>query len=75
MLAEACSSEQCEENLTANSAAARKFIEGMELSMVNQEHMRLFRSFYYYYYYYYYLSFSLSFNFKVFFGSLQLQKV
>ena len=30
-----------EENLAANSAAARKFIEDMELSMVNQEHMRL----------------------------------
>ena len=41
MLAEACYSEQCEENLAANSAAARNFIEDMELSMVNQEHMRL----------------------------------
>ena len=41
MLAEACTSVQCEENLAANSAAARKFIEDMELSMMNQEHMRL----------------------------------
>ena len=41
MVAEACTSEQCEENLPANSAAARKFIEDMELSMANQEHMRL----------------------------------
>ena len=41
MLAEACYSEQCEENLAVNSAAARNFIEDMELSMVNQEHMRL----------------------------------
>ena len=40
MLAEACTSEQREENLAANSAAARRFIEDMELSMVNQEHMR-----------------------------------
>ena len=42
-LAEVCTSEQCEENLAANSnsAAARRFIEDMELSMVNQEHMRL----------------------------------
>ena len=39
-LTEVCTSEQCDENL-ANSAAARKFIEDMELSMVNQEHMRL----------------------------------
>ena len=41
MVAEACTSEQCEENLPANSAAARKFIENVELSMVNQEHVRL----------------------------------
>ena len=42
MLAEACTSEQSEENLAANPAAAHKFIEDMELSMVNQEHhMRL----------------------------------
>ena len=41
MLAEVCTSEQCEENLAANSSAARRFIEDMELSMVNQEHMRL----------------------------------
>ena len=41
MLAEACASEQCEENLAANSAAARKFVEDMDLSIVNQEHMRL----------------------------------
>ena len=43
MLAEVYStSEQCEKNLAANSAAARRFIEDMdELSMVNQEHMRL----------------------------------
>ena len=41
MLAEAGTSEQYEENLAANSAAACKFIEDMELSMVNQEHMRL----------------------------------
>ena len=34
-------SEQCDENLAANSAAARKFIEDMELSMTNQEHMQL----------------------------------
>ena len=34
-------SNQGGENLTANSAAARRFIEDMELSMVNQEHMRL----------------------------------
>ena len=34
MLAEACTctSEQCEENLAANSAAACKFIEDVELS-------------------------------------------
>ena len=42
MLAEVCTSGQCDENLAANSAAARRFIEDMdELSMVNQEHMRL----------------------------------
>ena len=43
MLVEVCTSEQCEENLTANSAAAWKFIEDMKLSMsmVYQEHMRL----------------------------------
>ena len=41
MLAGVCTSGQCEENLAANSAAARKFIEDMELSMVNQEHMQL----------------------------------
>ena len=41
MLAEACTSEQCEENLAANSAAACKFIEDMELSMVNQEHKHM----------------------------------
>ena len=36
MLAEAGTSEQYEENLAANSPAARKFIiEDMELSMVN----------------------------------------
>ena len=40
-LADACTSEQCEEILAANSAAAYKFIEDMELSMVNQEYMRL----------------------------------
>ena len=37
-MTEVCTSEQCEENLAANSAAARKFIEDLELSMVNQEH-------------------------------------
>ena len=36
MLTEVCTSEQREENLAANSAAARTFIEDMELSMVNQ---------------------------------------
>ena len=36
-----CTSEQCDENLAANSVAARKFIEDMELSMTNQEHMQL----------------------------------
>ena len=36
MLTEVCTSEQCDEN----SAAARKFIEDMELSMANQECMR-----------------------------------
>ena len=41
MLAEVCTSEQREENLAANSVAARKFIEDMDLSTVNQEHMRL----------------------------------
>ena len=41
VVAEACSSEQCEENLAANSAAARNFIEDMELSMVNQEHKHM----------------------------------
>ena len=41
MLTEVCTYEQCDENLVANSAAAHKFIEDMELSMVNQEHMRL----------------------------------
>ena len=41
MLTEVCTSEQCDENLAANSAAVRKFIEDMELSMVDQEHMRL----------------------------------
>ena len=40
ILTEVCTSKQCEENLAANSAAARKFIEDMELStVVNQEHM------------------------------------
>ena len=33
MLAEVCASEQRQENLAANSAAARRFIEDMELSM------------------------------------------
>ena len=48
MLADACASEQreCEEEkqfgiLAANLAAAYKFIEDMESSMVNQEYMRL----------------------------------
>ena len=41
MLADACTSEQCEELLAANSTAARDFIEDMDLSMVNQEHMQL----------------------------------
>ena len=41
MLTEVCTSEQCDENLAANSAAARKFIENMELSVASQEHMRL----------------------------------
>ena len=41
MLAEVYTSGQCEENLAANSAAVRRFIEDMELSMVNQELMRL----------------------------------
>ena len=40
MLTEVCASEQCDENLAANSAASRKFIEDMELSMANQECMR-----------------------------------
>ena len=40
MLTEVCTSEQCDENLAANSAASRKFIEDMELSMANQECMR-----------------------------------
>ena len=39
MLADAYTSEQCEELLAANSTAARSFI--VELSMVNQEHMQL----------------------------------
>ena len=36
MLAEVCtpSKKQCEENLAANSVAARRFFEDMELSMV-----------------------------------------
>ena len=34
MLAEVCALDQCRENLAANSAAARRFIEDMELSMV-----------------------------------------
>ena len=39
ILTEVCTSKQCEENLAANSAAARKFIEDTELStVVNQEH-------------------------------------
>ena len=41
ILAEVCTSEQREESLAANSAAARSFIEDMELSMANQERMRL----------------------------------
>ena len=42
MLVEVCTSEQREESLAANSAAARRFIEDMdELSMANQERMRL----------------------------------
>ena len=39
MLTEVCTSEQCDENLAANLAAARKFIEDMESSMASQEHM------------------------------------
>ena len=38
MLADACTSEQREELLAANSTAARNFIEDMDISMVNQEY-------------------------------------
>ena len=41
MLAEPCTSEQCEEKLAGNSAAARKVIEDIDLSMVNHEHTRV----------------------------------
>ena len=35
------SSEQCDDQLVANSTAARNFIEDMDLSVINQEHIQL----------------------------------
>ena len=36
------SSEQCDELLEANSEAAQRFIEDMELSVINQDHIQAY---------------------------------
>ena len=44
ILTEVCTSEQCEENLAANSAAARKFIEDMDMELSTVVNLKIKKS-------------------------------